>query len=91
MITDTLREEYGLPGRDQILTFSSTDGDFELMLPDRRYLAIHAAACRIGHLSGTIGFYLAIESVLEEKGLHPLGLDSDSPGDVSLAELWQVS
>ena len=37
----------------QEITFESTDP--RLVLPNREYLAVHAACCRVAHLSGAFG------------------------------------
>lgn len=61
------------------------------MLPDRRYLALHAAACRIGHLSGTIRLYSLIEERLEENFLPQRDQAQALAGMVSIRELWPDS
>ncbi|KAI0308859.1 hypothetical protein OF83DRAFT_1072882 [Amylostereum chailletii] len=64
----------GLP--DQV-TFSSPDPT-ELPLPDKKYLALHAACCRIAHLSG------AAEAI--DKILHDIEMTSVFAEDGSSAD-----
>ena len=50
-----------------VVTFTSTDPI--LVLPNPRYLQLHAAVCRVAHLSGTAEYLWQFDRDLEEKGV----------------------
>jgi hypothetical protein len=50
-----------------VITFTSTNP--ALALPNPRYLELHAAVCRVAHLSGAAEYLDRFDRDLEEKGV----------------------
>lgn len=46
-----------------IVTFTTTTN---LELPDSKYLRLHAAVCRVAHMSGVAGYLQSIDREVEE-------------------------
>lgn len=52
---------------NRVVTFTSTDD--ALALPDPRYLKLHAAVCRVAHMSGAAEYLNSYDREQEERGV----------------------
>jgi hypothetical protein len=64
--TENLAFLNALPPARQVHFTTDTDQE----LPDPRYLKLHAAVCRVAHMSGAAGYLDLCDREYEEQGRH---------------------
>ncbi|KAJ3575415.1 hypothetical protein NP233_g1109 [Leucocoprinus birnbaumii] len=60
----------------RIVKFTTTES--RLILPSREYLALHAACCKVAHMSGAAGFYDQLERDYDKYPFNFMSSETDS-------------